>query len=227
MMEILAYLIDLFIHLDEHLSLMIARYGTWTYLILFTVVFMETGFVVTPFLPGDSLLFAAGAFAAAGAFNVMLLWLLLFAAAILGDTVNYWIGNYIGPRVFEMDVRFLKKEYLERTHEFYERHGGKTIFLARFIPIIRTFAPFVAGVGRMSYGRFIAYNVIGGFVWTAGFIFAGYYFGNLPAVKENFTLAIMAIILVSVAPMGIEFLLSRRRARRAAGGAGTEVSPEA
>lgn len=213
-MEILAYLIDLFVHLDEHLGVIIARYGTWTYLLLFFVIFMETGFVVTPFLPGDSLLFAAGALAATSSLNVVLLWVLLFGAAVLGDTVNYWIGHYIGPRVFDMDIRFLKREYLVRTQEFYERHGGKTIFLARFIPIIRTFAPFVAGVGVMSYGRFIAYNVIGGFVWTLGFTFGGYFFGNIPFVRENFSLVVVAIIFVSVLPMGIEFLNSRLRARR-------------
>ncbi len=217
-MEIVTYLIDLFLHLDEHLNLIIAQYGTWSYLILFLVIFMETGFVVTPFLPGDSLLFAAGAFAATGAFNVVLLFLLLFGAAVLGDTVNYWIGHYIGPRAFEMNTRFLKREYLIRTQEFYERHGGKTIFLARFIPIIRTFAPFVAGVGTMSYGRFIAYNIFGGFVWTAGFIFGGYFFGNIPFVSENFTLVILAIIFVSVLPMGVEMLASwlRRRGGRQA-----------
>lgn len=212
-MEVVAYLIDLFIHLDEHLSVIIARYGTWSYLILFLVIFMETGFVVTPFLPGDSLLFAAGAFAAAGAFNVVLLFLLLFIAAILGDTINYWIGNYIGPRAFQINSRFLKQEYLIRTQEFYEKHGGKTIFLARFIPIIRTFAPFVAGVGTMSYGRFIAYNIFGGFVWTAGFIFGGYFFGNIPFVSENFTLVILGIIFVSVLPMGVELVGARLRAR--------------
>lgn len=213
-MEILAYLIDLFVHLDEHLGAIISRYGTWTYLILFAVIFMETGLVVTPFLPGDSLLFAAGALAATGSLNVVLLWSLLFVAAILGDTINYWIGHYIGPRVFEIDIRFLKKEYLIRTQEFYERHGGKTIFLARFIPIIRTFAPFVAGVGAMSYGRFIAYNIFGGFVWTALFTFGGFYFGNIPFVRDNFTLVIVVIILISVLPMGIEFANSRLRARR-------------
>jgi membrane-associated protein len=214
-MELLAYLIDLFVNLDEHLSLVITRYGTWTYLILFLVIFMETGFVVTPFLPGDSLLFAAGTFAALGALDVTLVFLLLFAAAVLGDTVNYWIGRRIGPRVFNMNSRWLKREYLERTHRFYERHGGKTIFLARFIPIIRTFAPFVAGVGEMSYGRFLAYNVVGGLVWTAGFTFLGYFFGNIPIVRENFSFVVVGIIFVSVLPIVYEFISSQLRARRA------------
>ncbi|MGA9531214.1 MAG: DedA family protein [Anaerolineales bacterium] len=213
-MEIISYVIDLFLHLDDHLSVVIANYGTWTYLLLFFVIFMETGFVVTPFLPGDSLLFAAGAFAATGSFHVTFLFLILFTAAILGDTANYWIGHTIGPRAFEMDNRFLKKEYLERTSEFYDRHGGKTIFLARFIPIIRTFAPFVAGVGIMHYGRFIVYNLLGGFVWTAGFISLGYFFGNIPAVRNNFSFVILAIILISVVPMGAEFIMSRVRQRR-------------
>jgi len=215
-MDLIAQLIDIFLHLDEHLSLVITRFGGWTYLILFLVIFVETGLVVTPLLPGDSLLFAAGTFAALGALDIRLLFPLLFAAAVAGDTANYWIGHAIGPRVFEMNVPWLKREYLERTHRFYERHGGKTIFLARFIPILRTFAPFVAGVGEMSYGRFIAYNVFGGLVWTAGFIFLGFFFGNIPIVKENFSFVVVAIILISVAPMGVEFVSSRLRRRRAA-----------
>jgi membrane-associated protein len=212
-MELIQFFIDFFLHLDEHLNVVIQNYGTWTYLLLFAIIFMETGLVVTPFLPGDSLLFAAGTFAALGSLNVWLLFFLLSVAAILGDTVNYWIGHAIGPRAFSGNIRFLKKEYLERTHEFYERHGGKTIILARFIPIIRTFAPFVAGVGAMTYPRFIAYNVIGGLAWVAIFTFLGYFFGNLPAVKENFTLVILAIILISVLPGVIEFF--RERARQA------------
>jgi membrane-associated protein len=214
-MDWIKLFIDFFLHLDEHLNVVIQNYGTWTYLLLFAVIFMETGLVVTPFLPGDSLLFAAGTFAALGSLNVGLLFLLLAAAAILGDTVNYWIGHYIGPRAFSGEIRFLKKEYLDRTHEFYERHGGKTIILARFIPIIRTFAPFVAGVGAMTYPRFIAYNVIGGVAWVAIFTFGGYFFGNLPVVKENFTLVIIAIILISVLPGVIEFFRERARARAA------------
>ena len=172
-MELLKYLIDVFLHLDKHLGEILQTYGTWTYLILFLVVFLETGVVATPFLPGDSLLFAAGAFAAIGALDVKVLLILLAAAAILGDTANYWIGRKVGPRVFKEDVRYLKKEYLERTHRFYEKHGGKTIVLARFIPIIRTFAPFVAGIGTMSYPRFLAYNVFGGCLWVALFVLSG------------------------------------------------------
>ncbi|HEX9617913.1 MAG TPA: DedA family protein [Anaerolineales bacterium] len=213
-MELIQFFIDFFLHLDEHLSVVIQNYGTWTYLLLFAIIFMETGLVVTPFLPGDSLLFAAGTFAGLGSLNVTLLFFLLASAAIIGDTVNYWIGHYIGPRAFSGNVRFLKKEYLERTHEFYERHGGKTIILARFIPIIRTFAPFVAGVGAMTYPRFFAYNVVGAILWVALFTFGGYFFGNLPAVKENFTFVILAIILISVLPGVVEFFRERARASR-------------
>jgi membrane-associated protein len=195
-MELISQVIDFFLHLDKYLAEIISAYGTWTYLILFFVIFMETGFVVTPFLPGDSLLFAAGTFASLGALNVWVLFILLSFAAILGDTVNYWIGHFIGEKAFSGNIRFLKKEYLDRTHEFYERHGGKTIILARFIPIIRTFAPFVAGVGEMSYGRFITYNVVGGIMWVGIFVFAGYFFGNIPFVKHNFSLVILAIIII-------------------------------
>ncbi|MEN6497397.1 MAG: DedA family protein [Thermoguttaceae bacterium] len=208
-MDWLATVVDLFLHLDKYLDAIIRDYGTWTYLILFVVVFCETGLVITPFLPGDSLLFAAGTFAARGSFDVALLLLLLTVAAILGDTVNYWLGNYIGPRAFSGDIRFLKKEYLDRTHRFYERHGGKTIILARFVPIIRTFAPFVAGIGAMSYGRFIAYNVIGGIAWVVLFTCGGYYFGLQPVVQKNFTLVVLAIIVISVLPIVVEFLRSR------------------
>jgi membrane-associated protein len=214
-MELIKSLIDLFLHLDEYLSVIIADYGTWTYGILFLVIFLETGFVVTPFLPGDSLLFAAGSFAALGALNPVVLFLLLSTAAIIGDTINYWIGHYIGPKAFSGNIRFLKKEYLDRTHEFYEKHGGKTIILARFIPIIRTFAPFVAGVGEMTYWRFITYNVVGGIVWVAIFIFAGFYFGNIPFVKRNFELVILAIIFISVLPPIFEYFKARREASRA------------
>jgi len=203
------YLIDLFLHLDEHLNELILKYGIVTYVILFLVIFAETGLVVTPFLPGDSLLFAAGTFAALGSFDVALLFILLCIAAILGDTVNYWIGHYFGPKVFHKETRFIKKEYLERTHNFYEKHGGKTIIIARFIPIIRTFAPFVAGVGAMTYSKFILYNVIGGVVWVAMFVFGGYYFGNIPIVKNNFSLVIIVIVIISVLPGVIEFLRHR------------------
>lgn len=212
-MNLISTMVDVFLHLDKHLSDIIQSYGVWTYALLFFVVFFETGFVVTPFLPGDSLLFAAGTFAATGAFHLPSLILLFFAAAVLGDTANYWIGHQIGPRVFRENYRLLNRKYLERTREFYERHGGKTIFLARFVPIIRTFAPFVAGIGAMSYGRFLAYNFFGGLVWTTGLTLAGYFFGNIPFIKENFSIAIMVIILISVAPMILEYIRHRIRGR--------------
>ena len=207
------FLFDLILHLDEHLAELTQTYGTWTYALLFLIIFLETGVVIAPFLPGDSLLFAAGALAAVpeANLNVVLLFILLSVAAIIGDTVNYWIGHAIGPRAFQGNIRFLKKEYLERTHQFYEKYGGKTIVLARFIPIIRTFAPFVAGIGSMSYGKFITYNILGGILWTAIFIFGGYFFGNLPIVKNNFSLVILAIIFLSLLPPIIEFIQSRRR----------------
>jgi membrane-associated protein len=198
--------------MDKYLGQIIQEYGTWTYLLLFFVIFMETGFVITPFLPGDSLLFAAGTFAGLGYLNIGILFMLLSAAAIIGDTVNYWIGHAIGPRAFSGNVRYLKKEYLDRTHAFYEKHGGKTIIIARFIPIIRTFAPFVAGVGAMTYGKFISYNVIGGVAWVALFTLGGYFFGNLPLVQDNFTFVILAIIFISVLPAIIEFIRGRIRA---------------
>jgi membrane-associated protein len=219
-MDVIGNLIDLFLHLDEHLSLVIQDYGTWTYLLLFLIIFMETGFVVTPFLPGDSLLFAAGTFtspALGSPLNIVALIVLLIIAAIAGDTINYWIGHYIGPKAFSGNYRFLKKEYLDRTHLFYEKHGGKTIILARFVPIIRTFAPFVAGVGKMSYSHFIAYNVIGGITWVVLFSLGGYFFGNLPFVKDNFSLVVIAIILISVMPAVVEVLRERLRASRRSG----------
>ncbi len=197
---LIAWFIDFILHMDTHLDQIIQAMGLWSYALLFLVIFVETGVVIMPFLPGDSLLFAAGSLAALGSLNPWLLFILLAVAAVAGDTVNYWIGHFIGPRVFSTNSRFLKREYLDRTHAFYEKHGGKTIFLARFIPIIRTFAPFVAGVGRMNYGYFFTYNVVGGLVWTALFIWGGYFFGNLPIVKENFSLVILAIIVVSVLP---------------------------
>lgn len=207
-MDILASLLDLFLHLDEHLANIISQYGAWTYGILFAVIFLETGFVVTPFLPGDSLLFAAGTFAALGSLNVYLLAGLLMLAAILGDTVNYSIGHYLGERAY--NIKFIKKEYFDRTHAFFEKHGGKTIFLARFVPIVRTFAPFVAGIGKMSYSYFITYNFVGGITWVLLFTFAGYFFGNIPFVKKNFEFVIVGIILVSVVPMVIEWWKARR-----------------
>ena len=211
LMGFIEQIIDFFLHLDVYLDQIIQNFGIWTYLILFVVIFAETGLVVTPFLPGDSLLFAAGTFAALGSLNVFVLWLVMFAAAVLGDTVNYWVGNKIGPRVFEQDYRFLKREYLEQTQQFYEKHGGKTIILARFVPIVRTFAPFVAGVGTMHYTRFLMFNVIGAFLWTSLFVFMGYFFGNIPFVKANFELAIVGIIAISVVPMIYEWLKHRNK----------------
>jgi membrane-associated protein len=210
-MEWLKQFVDLFLHLDTHLSAVISQYGTWTYLILFVIVFCETGLVITPFLPGDSLLFAAGTFAALGDLDVRLMILLLCLAAIVGDTVNYWVGAAIGPRAFHGNIRFLRKEHLDRTHAFYEKHGGKTIILARFVPIIRTFAPFVAGVGAMSYGRFITYNVVGAVLWVGLLVLAGFFFGNIPVVRENFTIVILAIIAISITPIVVEALRGRRR----------------
>lgn len=215
-MEFLLTVFDYFLHLDAHLGALISNYGTWTYLILFLIIFAETGFVVTPFLPGDSLLFAAGALAASlGVLDPWLLFGLLAVAAVVGDSLNYSIGHAIGPRVFRDDVRFLKREYLDRTHQFYEKHGGKTIILARFMPIIRTFAPFVAGVGAMTYRKFILFNVVGGIVWVGLFIFLGYFFGNIPAVQHNFTYVILGIIFVSVLPPILEMLRERSRKRAA------------
>jgi len=211
-MDLIKTFFDIFMHLDKHLGSVIQAYGIWTYLILFLIIFCETGLVITPLLPGDSLLFAAGAFAAIGALEVMWLFVLLTIAAIGGDTINYWIGKYMGPKIFHKEkVRFLNREYLDRTHQFYEKHGGKTIIIARFMPIIRTFAPFVAGIGRMTYLHFISYNVIGGIIWIASFVFGGYFFGNIPVVKRNFTLVIMAIIVLSIMPGIIEFLRHRYR----------------
>ena len=197
-MEQIRFLIDLFLHLDEHLANIINQYGTWTYAILFLIIFMETGFVVTPFLPGDSLLFAAGTLAPLSDLNIWLIIVLLIIAAIAGDTVNYWIGHYLGERAY--NIKWIKKEYLDRTHAFFQKHGGKTIFLARFVPIVRTFAPFVAGMGKMSYSYFFSYNVFGGIIWVALFTLLGYFFGNLEFVKKNFELVIIAIILISIVP---------------------------
>jgi membrane-associated protein len=207
------FLIDFILHIDEHLTAIIARYGVWTYAILFAIIFVETGLVVMPFLPGDSLLFAAGAFASKGALNPVVLTVLLTIAAVIGDTVNYWIGRYFGPRVFTENRRFLNKRHLDRAQEFYERHGGKAIVFARFVPIVRTFAPFVAGVGAMNYPRFLMYNVGGGIAWITMFVWAGYFFGNIPTVEKNFELVIFAIIGLSVLPMVYEYWKERKRSR--------------
>ncbi len=211
------WLIDFFLHLDKNLTNFVNLYHTWTYLVLFLVIFCETGLVVTPFLPGDSLIFAAGAIAALSThgLNIILLWLVLCAAAVLGDTVNYWIGHIIGPNAFgREDARFLKKKYLDETHGFFEKYGGSTIILARFVPIVRTFAPFVAGVGEMTYTHFLAFNVIGGVAWVSLFVFAGYFFGNISFIKHNFSFVIIAIVIISVLPIVIK-AMSERRKRKA------------
>jgi membrane-associated protein len=216
-MDLVHWFVDVFLHLDKHLAEVIQQYGTYTYALLFLIVFLETGLVVTPLLPGDSLLFAAGSFAGIGALSVWPLFFLLCAAAILGDTANYAIGAYLGPKVFHYPKsRFFNPEHLRKTHEFYEKYGGKTIIIARFVPIIRTFAPFVAGIGSMSYARFLSYNVIGGVLWVAVCVFAGYFFGNLAFVKKNFSLVILAIIVISMLPALVEYLRHRAEARRRA-----------
>ncbi len=219
MIELAKKLVDFIIHIDRHLAEIIAAYGTWTYAIIFAIIFVETGLVIMPFLPGDSLLFAAGAFCAKPetGLNVHAMALLLFIAAVLGDTVNYWIGAKIGPAVFKReDSIWLRKKHLERAHEFFERYGGRAIILARFVPIVRTFVPFVAGVGQMTYARFLAYNVIGGFAWIYFFTYAGYLFGNQPFVQKNFKLVILAIIILSVVPMVVEFIREWQRSRKTA-----------
>ena len=212
-MELIQQLLDFILHIDKHLIEIVQDYQTWTYLILFLIIFAETGFVITPFLPGDSLLFAAGAIIAQpeNGLNIFLMCLLLIIAAILGDLVNYHIGNYIGPRAFSGKYKLLKKEYLEKTQTFYEKHGGKTIIYARFIPIIRTFAPFVAGIGTMSYARFASYNVIGGILWVVSFLFIGYFFGGLPVIRDNFTYVIFGIIILSVLPPLIEVIRGKQK----------------
>lgn len=211
-MSYLLRFIDFLVHLDVHLDALIQAHGAWVHGILFVIVFCETGFVVTPFLPGDSLLFAVGTFAARGSLDLFTAMVVLSAAAILGDTVNYWIGHYVGPRVFHRDdVRWLNRKHLERTHEFFEKYGGKTIILARFVPIVRTFAPFVAGVGAMTYSKFLFYNVTGGLLWVVSLTLAGYFFGNIPVVRNNFSLVIIAIIVISVLPAITETIRHRRR----------------
>lgn len=212
-MEIIKNIVEFFFHIDRHLNVVIQNCGAWSYAVLFAIIFAETGLVITPFLPGDSLLFAAGAFAAAGSFNITWLSLALFAAAVIGDSVNYAVGKRIGSGIFTADSKFFKKEYLDKTHRFYEKYGGKTIVIARFVPIIRTFAPFVAGVGKMSYGRFFSYNVTGALLWVAIFTGGGFFFGNMPIVKNNFSAVIFIIIFVSVLPPVIEFWKHHKRGR--------------
>jgi membrane-associated protein len=213
-MDVIKTIFEFALHFDKYLEVFVQQYGFLTYAILFLIIFCETGLVVTPFLPGDSLLFAAGALSASlntgGTLNPILLIIVLSIAAIAGDTVNYLIGAYIGPKVFERDSRFLKKEYFDRTNAFYEKYGGKTIILARFVPIVRTFAPFVAGVGKMDYRRFITFNVIGGILWVVIFITLGALFGNIPFVKDNFEIVTLGIVFISILPMIFEFIRARR-----------------
>ena len=208
-MNIISRLFDFIIHIDKYLGSIIQNYGTFSYLILFLIIFLETGLVITPFLPGDSLIFVAGTFAAKNVINVYLLFLILITAAILGDTFNYWIGNYFGENIFSKS-RFFKKEYLDKTKEFYNKHGGKTIIMARFIPIIRTFAPFVAGIGKMNYFKFLVFNISGGIGWVGLFLFGGYFFGNIKFVQDNLSFIVLAIILVSLVPPIIEVLRNRK-----------------
>lgn len=216
-MDPISWLIEFILHLDTNLTYMIDHYGFWVYAILFVVVFCETGLVIMPFLPGDSLIFAAGALAVAyGSFNIWVLFIVFVTAAILGDTVNYWLGNFIGPKVFKReDSRLFKKKYLDQAHVFYEKHGSKTIVLARFVPIVRTFAPFVAGVGEMNYRKFIAYNVLGGLLWVTIFLTMGYWVGNQPFVQDNFGLVLIAMIVISFMPMAIDFIMEWMKARKA------------
>ncbi|MGB4705133.1 MAG: DedA family protein [Candidatus Saccharicenans sp.] len=215
MVSFLKKLFDIAIHLDRYVVDIVNQYGTWTYLILFAVIFSETGFVVTPFFPGDSLLFAVGAIAAIGHLNVSRLFLVLALAAFFGNVTNYFIGSKVGEGVFNREnSRFFKKEYLEKTHRFYEKYGSLTIVIARFMPFIRTFAPFVAGIGRMSYLRFLIYSFLGSVLWVAAFLFGGYFFGNIPVVKRNFSLVVVAIILISLVPAGVGYLRERRNRRK-------------
>ena len=211
MSEIIRTLVDIFLHLDKNLAMVISQYGVATYGLLFLIIFMETGLVVTPLLPGDSLLFAAGALAVTSSLNIWVLYFLLLVAAILGDTVNYWIGHFIGPKVFEGEHKFIKKEYLIRTQRFYDKYGGQAITIGRFVPIVRTFVPFVAGVAKMSYKYFIIYNILGGILWVSLFTWTGYFFGNLPFVKANFHYVVLVIILISITPILYEFVRSKVR----------------
>ena len=213
-MDLILKIVDFVLHIDVYLNDIVIHYGAWTYGLLFFVIFMETGFVVTPFLPGDSLIFAASTFAARGSLNPWIMFILLSIAAVAGDSANYWIGHRIGARAYTGEVKWIKKEYMERTHTFFEKHGGKAIFLARFVPIIRTFAPFVAGVSQMSYGFFFRWNVIGGITWVAPFTLLGYFFGNIPFVQKNFELVIIAIIIISVIPAVVEGVKARNEGRK-------------
>ena len=206
--------VDFVLHIDAYLSEIITHYGAWTYGLLFFVIFMETGFVVTPFLPGDSLIFAAAAFAARGILNPWLIFILCSIAAVVGDTANYWIGHRVGARAYTGEVKWIKKEYMERTHAFFEKHGGKAIFLARFVPIIRTFAPFVAGISQMPYGYFIRWNIIGGVAWVATFTLLGYFFGNIPFVQKNFEIVIVAILVISVIPIVVEAVKAGKKSEK-------------
>jgi membrane-associated protein len=211
-MSLIKFLIDFVLHMDQYLGQIVTDTGYWTYAILFVVIFIETGLVVTPFLPGDSLLFAAGALiAATGVLDIKVLYLLMVLAAVGGDTANYWIGHALGQKVYDGNIRWIKKEYLDRTHTFYQEHGNMTIFLARFIPIIRTFAPFVAGVGKMSYKHFISYNILGGILWPALFLFGGYFFGNIAFIKEHFSLVVIAIVVISFIPAVVEVIKARKQ----------------
>ena len=215
-MDAVRTLLDALLHIDQHLGVLAHQYGPWTYGILFLVIFCETGLVVTPFLPGDSLLFAAGALSATGALDIAVLFLILNLAPLMGDSTNYWIGRKLGRAAFDGRFRFLKREHLERTERFYERYGGKTLILARFVPIVRTYAPFVAGASRMRYGRFVTFSILAALIWTSLLVLGGYWFGNIPVVRENFGLVVIAIILLSLLPPLVEFARHRMKERSGA-----------
>ncbi len=218
-MDFISQIVDFILHVDVYLNDIIARYGTWTLALLFVIIFLETGVVVTPFLPGDSLIFAAATFAARGSLNPWVMFVVLVVAAVAGDTANYWIGHRVGSKAYTGEVKWIKKEYMERTHLFFEKHGGKAIFLARFVPIVRTFAPFVAGVSQMTYGFFVRWNIIGGITWVAIFTLLGYFFGNIPFVQKNFELVIIAIVVLSVIPAVVEVLKARKEVQESKEGA--------
>ena len=213
-MDALLALVDFILHVDVHLATIVERYGAWTYGVLTAIIFAETGLVVTPFLPGDSLLFATGALAATSVLDIRLLFVLLVAAAIAGDAVNYWTGSYFGTKLFDGRIPYLKQSHLDRTHAFYEKYGGKAIVIARFVPIVRTVAPFVAGCGRMTYARFALFNVMGALLWIGSMLFGGFLFGNIPIVKENFGLVVIAIIIASLVPVAMQFVRPRSAATR-------------